>query len=44
MNLFWIICIGMLVVGFCSHILSWYLEKRYKNKMNNISNDYKIGK
>lgn len=44
MNFFWIICIVMLVIGLVSNILSWYLEKRYKKKMNEISNDHKIGK
>lgn len=44
MNFFGIICVIMLVIGLGANILSWYLEKRYKKKMNSISEDLKLGK
>ena len=33
-QLFFIICIGMFIVGALSHILSWILSRIYKKKMN----------
>ena len=44
MKIFVIICIAMLVIGVIANVLSWILERRYKNKMNSMSNDIKLGK
>lgn len=39
-SIFWIICIVMFAVGLFANVVSFFLEKKYKNKMNTIA-DYK---
>lgn len=43
-NIFWFICLGMFIVGLIANLLSWVLNKIYKNKMNSIADDLKSDK
>ena len=38
-GLFSIIIILMLVIGIVSHIVSFFLEKKYKNKMKKLADE-----
>ena len=43
-NMFWIICIGMFVVGAIANILEFIVKKVYKKKMDTVANMKKAEK
>lgn len=44
MKIIWTFSIIMLVIGVIAHIVSFVLEKKYKNKINSIAADIKTKK
>lgn len=43
-HIFWIICIGMFIVGLLANILEFIIKKVYKKKMETVANIKKAEK